>query len=155
MVKTIDDLFMDNISIPVIADYFGLKNRDYVNIIAGIYVGLFKMGIPKYIVENCAKTNRLDELIHKIYEKNITIYYKLFVEKNIKIGETMMYCPKEKEIEIPLIGSQCPNCGDKNYQQNKVSGPPDCSNCFIHICKLCAVLNKGDYTCKKCISKKK
>ena len=154
MVKTIDDLFMDNISIPVIADYFGLKNRDHFDIIAGIYVGLFKMGIPKSIVENCAKTNRLDELIHKIYRDHMTGYYKLFIEKNIKIGETLMYCSKEKEMEIYSIGSQCPNCGDKNYKQNKVNGPPDCFICYIFVCKLCSVLEDGDYICKKCLKSK-
>lgn len=49
----------------------------------------------------------------------------------------------------------CPNCGDKNYQQNKVGGAPDCSDCFIFVCTLCAVFDDGDYTCKNCIERQR
>ena len=95
MPKTIDDLLKCCMSdiippVPVVADYFGLDNTDNLYVILGIYQGMLKIkGMDKSIVEKAFKTNQLDELIHDSYRVYGTSgYYRMFCEKNIKIGNT-------------------------------------------------------------------
>ena len=95
MPKTIDYLLkccmLDIIPpVPVVADYFGLDNTDNLDVILGIYQGMLKIkGMDKSIVEKAFKTNQLDKLIHDSYKVYGTSgYYRMFCEKNIKIGNT-------------------------------------------------------------------
>ena len=100
MPKTIDSLVdccYQNIipSIPVLADYFGYEilcncNEDDICIILGLYIKMLKCwNIDKTIIENAFINNQLDKLIHETYNKHgKTGYYKMFCDKNIKIGKT-------------------------------------------------------------------
>ena len=95
MPKTIDDLLkccmLDIIPpVPVVADYFGLDNTDNLDVILGIYQGMLKIkGMDKSIVEKAFKNNQLDKLIHDSYKVYGTSgYYRMFCERNIKIGNT-------------------------------------------------------------------
>ena len=95
MTKTIDDLvkccMLDLMpTMPVIADYFGFDNFEDLSIILGLYQGMIKIkGMDKDIIENLFKKNRLDKLIHDSYKIYGTSgYYKIFCEKQIKIGKT-------------------------------------------------------------------
>ena len=95
MPKTIDDLvkccMLDTMPpMPVIADYFGFDNVDHLSIILGLYQGMIKInGMDKDIIEKAFKINKLDKLIHDSYKIYGTSgYYKMFCEKNIKIGKT-------------------------------------------------------------------
>jgi hypothetical protein len=95
MTKTIDDLvkccMLDLMpTMPVIADYFGFDNVEDLSIILGLYQGMIKIkGMDKDIIENAFKKNRLDKLIHDSYKIYGTSgYYKIFCEKQIKIGKT-------------------------------------------------------------------
>ena len=95
MPKTIDDLvtccMLDSRPpMPVFVDYFGLDNIDNLSIILGLYQGMIKIkGMDKTIIEKAFKQNQLDQLIHDSYKIYGTSgYYKMFCEKNIKIGKT-------------------------------------------------------------------
>ena len=95
MTKTIDDLvkccMLDSMpTIQVIADYFDFDNVEDLSIILGLYQGMIKIkGMDKDIIENAFKKNRLDKLIHDSYKIYGTSgYYKIFCEKQIKIGKT-------------------------------------------------------------------
>ena len=95
MPKTIDDLLncclLDIIPpLPVVSDFFGLHNVEHLNIILGIYQGMLKIkGMDKSIVEKAFKKNQLDKLIHDSYKVyGISGYYRMFCEKDIKIGKT-------------------------------------------------------------------
>ena len=95
MVKTIDDLVkccvLDTMpTMPVVADYFGLDNIENLSIILGLYQGMIKIkGMDKSIIEKAYKKNELDKLIHESYKIYGTSgYYKMFCDKNIKIGKT-------------------------------------------------------------------
>ena len=95
MPKTIDNLvnccMLDSRPpMPVIVDYFGLDNIDNLSIILGLYQGMIKIkGMNKTIIEKAFKNNQLDQLIHDSYKIYGTSgYYKMFCEKNIKIGKT-------------------------------------------------------------------
>ena len=83
--------------LPVLADYFGLenmKNEDNLCTILGLYQGLIKYNnMDKQIIEKAFQDNKLDNLIHDSYTEysrngRNSGYYKIFCEKNIKIGET-------------------------------------------------------------------
>ena len=95
MPKTIDDLvkccMLDIMPpLPVIAAYFGLNNIDNLSIILGLYQGMIKIkGMDKYIIEKAFKKNELDKLIYDSYKiYGSSGYYKMFCDKNIKIGKT-------------------------------------------------------------------
>ena len=97
MPKSIDDLvnccMLDIVPpMPVIADYFGLDNIENSSIILGLYQGMIKIkGMDKRIIEKAFKTNQLDKLIHDSYKIYGTSgYYKMFCDKNIKIGTTFI-----------------------------------------------------------------
>jgi hypothetical protein len=151
MIKTIDLLF-DNIlngylsilDSSVIHDYFGYQNNDENNeIIYGIYENLIVIkGISKKIIENCYLTNRLDELIYKKHIYNKTVYYNLFITKNIIIGNTFLY---DNKIDLlPIYNdNHCPSCNTYDYIN---SLKYDCSKCLSFICQSC-VFND---CCHKC-----
>ena len=95
MPKTIDDLvkccMMDTMpTMPVVADYFGLDNIENLSIILGLCQGMIKIkGMDKSIIEKAYKKNEVDKLIHESYKIYGTSgYYKMFCDKNIKIGKT-------------------------------------------------------------------
>ena len=111
--KTIDLLYMsvyydELVCVPVMHDYFGIHNKDHIQLIYGLYVGLIKhMEVPKNIIENCFLTNRLDELIHLRYTERRSDYYREFLEKNIRIGNTYYPDPDSDDeiISLPLINN--------------------------------------------------
>jgi len=171
MVKTIDILF--NIiekNIPmsnsVLHDYFGNNNNyEIISIILGLYAGLIKIkGIPKKLIENCFITNRLDELIHKKYKHHKSQYYKIFCEKNIKIGETYINLNEDdnKLIEKMEIydDDYCPNCNIEGYITKENYKFPnykncnfvDCYLCYNNVCIFCSNYDtkKENFICHKC-----
>lgn len=178
MSKTVDLLFEtilnDTIIHPaVIVDYFGIHNSDdNYSTIFGIYEGLIKYkGVSKVLLENCYKTNRLDELIHKKYTYHKSKYYTEFVNKNIKIGETYLNLEVEdneedSRIDEILTDDYCSSCNTigyitkKNYKIlypsssscEKCPAPPDCFNCGNIICKMCSNYDKTEeaFICYKC-----
>ncbi len=98
MSKTIDDIVECCLAhvippIPVLADYFGWDNlhnyiEDNICIILGLYIKMLNIWyIDKDIIEKAFRNNELDNLIHDTYKKHVkTVYYKMFCDKNIKIG---------------------------------------------------------------------
>ena len=135
----IDILPDDNIS--VIVDYFGTHNNsndENMFIIFGIYQWLIKIrGIKENILHKCYLTNRLDELIHKMYKHKSSGYYEMFKKNNIKIGDTnLMYRKKTKVFEI-LDDDHCPYCKTKGYITENKSINMDCPVCLQFICKNC------------------
>jgi hypothetical protein len=54
----------------------------------GIYKGLQIMDMTEKEINKYYEENKLDEMIHKYYKKRSSGYYKIFCEKNIKIGKT-------------------------------------------------------------------
>lgn len=89
--KCIENDFLPNND--VIADYFGiesLKSSHTLNIIYGIYKGLYLMEVPISEISRCFKSNRLDELIHTKYRNIQSKYYEDFYKNNITIGNTYM-----------------------------------------------------------------
>lgn len=147
--KSIKFVHGDMIAIPLIADYFGLHNKKYESTLMGIYQGLFKYGTTEEVIEQAAKCGKLDELIHKVYKNRETGYYKEFCDNNIVIGRTLLFV---SENELIYDNNCCPNCETKNFENNKVNGPPDCYKCFKFICKFCSIPDDGDYICNNCKS---
>jgi hypothetical protein len=98
MTKTIDMLVDSCMAdefppLPVLADYFGLENEsnnEYINIILGLYQGMIKIkGINKNVIEKAFQNNQLDDLVHNAHSiYGPSGYYRLFCDKNIKIGKT-------------------------------------------------------------------
>lgn len=141
---------------PVYFDYFGIDNicNENEDIILGLYIGLIKhKGIPKELIENCFKTNRLDKLIHQKYKFHGSDYYDKFCEKHITIGNTYNENSEVDELEI-LDDDHCPSCSQVGYitkeNCNGVAGRIyDCGSCFKFMCKLCSHYNddEGTYFC--------
>jgi len=88
---TIDSLWKFDITLPVLADFFGHPcnwNGENFTIICGLYKGLQLMEVKKEYVEECFKLGKLDEMFHQKYKGQKSDYYKTFCEKDIKIGKT-------------------------------------------------------------------
>ena len=179
MSKTIDLLFESILNgalihPAVIADYFGIPNEDNYSTIYGIYEGLIKhKSVPKVLLENCYKTNRLDELIHQKYTHHKSKYYVEFTNKNIKIGKTYFNFVEEDNEddylidELPILTDDyCSSCNTigyitkKNYKLlypslsscEEYPAPPDCFECGNIICKMCSNYDKIEevFICYKC-----
>lgn len=86
-------------SISILNDYFGIKeinnenildNFENINIIMNIYKGLFNMNVDTNRFDESFRFNQLDDFIHIYYSEydSDNNYYKLFCEKDIKIGKT-------------------------------------------------------------------
>ena len=170
MSKTIDTLFNSILTggllhPAAITDYFGDQNEDiHFNTIYGIYGGLIKYkGVSKLLLENCFKTNRLDELIHKKYTHHKSGYYADFVDKKVEIGDTYFNFGEEEmdisQIDEMLIldDDHCPSCSTCGYYTKKNhelvhDAPPDCFKCENMICKMCSNFDEkeGACICYKC-----
>ena len=84
------------------------KNRDdTLTMFLGLYEGLYIMGVSYKEIYRCFIKNKLDELIHTKYSINKNYYYRIFCEKQIKIGNTFMVEDEdEDDDEEPFIYSQ-------------------------------------------------
>jgi hypothetical protein len=180
MSKTIDLLFdyirgnIEKLPSPVYFDYFGIDNicNENEDTILGVYTGLIReKGISKELLENCFKTNRLDELIHQKHKFHVTVRYHKFCVKKMTIGKTYTENGEDiQKLEI-LDDDHCPSCLKVGYiTRENCNGAAgriyDCGSCFKIMCKLCSHYNddEGTYFCntgicdiesiKKCIREK-
>lgn len=59
-----------------------------VQIMDGLYKGLYLMDVPAREIERNRRENTLDTLIHSKYAKHSSGYYEKFCEQGIPIGQT-------------------------------------------------------------------
>ena len=140
-------------TLPVIVDYFGdakgMKNRCTV---LGVYQGLVKTkGMTVELLENCFKTNRLNELVHEKYKYRQSGYYRKFCEAGINLDTKSCLDPETEERMAILDDDFCPNCEKEGYILEKHGkGYIDCETCLQLMCEFCC---KKDGGCKKCWGK--
>lgn len=61
-----------------------------VQLMDGLYKGLYLMDIPAREIEKNRRENTLDNLIHEKYAKHSSGYYTKFCEQGVPIGKTYM-----------------------------------------------------------------
>jgi len=153
--KTIDILY-DGIkksnyefNISVWHDYYGMNiNKDDENKLTIMYKSLIlHRGVKKNMIENCFKTNRLDDLLNLFFGNR----------KTFTIGETYMVDDNYDIELLPLPDlDKCPSCDSIGYQsEDNMTQPPDCLKCFNIICKKCSKYNSSSYSyvCHRCLKK--
>jgi hypothetical protein len=143
-------LFPPPIPPPVLVDYFGEnwneENGENRAIILGVYRDLIKYkGVTCEFLHGCFLRNQLDELIHKKYTHHQSGYYKKFVARQLKIGQTYFNFEEDPEEDLKpleiLDDSYCPLCNNNDDLRN-------CSSCFQIICQSCFVTETT--LCKEC-----
>ena len=82
----------------ILHDLFGINNfsniddedklQEYIDIIDGLYNGLWKMNTPVIEIEQAFKKNKLDNLINSKYKNSTNKNYIRYIKNNIKIGNT-------------------------------------------------------------------
>lgn len=89
------------LSSAILVDLFGLLNwpdnirtnpvkfEKQVQLLSGLYKGLYLSGVPYQEIEFARKHNKLDEFIHKKHIGMSSKYYDEFCEDKIIIGKTV------------------------------------------------------------------
>jgi hypothetical protein len=144
----------------ILIDFFGIDlektyiidQQNKINILFGIYEGLIKIkSCNEYLLDNCLKSNRLDELITQKYKYyNNSIYYTNYIKNKISIGKTYEYIKDEKifntNFEI-YDDDFCPSCNQDGFHTKKSSLMykenlvPDCKKCCVSLCINCAYID--------------
>ena len=95
--KTVDALYEmyargGTFSSAMLVDLFGFLNapedEERIQILDGIYQGLYRMNVPSKVIEQHRRANTLDQLIHQSYRTRSSGYYERFCKKGIVIGPT-------------------------------------------------------------------
>ena len=70
-------------SLPVLVDYFGnARSEEEISIVLGLYqVLLKKKGVTEELLENCFRSNRLNDLVHVKHYHGKSGYYNEFCKK--------------------------------------------------------------------------
>ena len=137
-------------SLPVVVDYFGdavgMKNQC---IVLGVYQGLVKTkGLTVELLENCFRTNRLNELVHEKHKHRQSGYYRKFCEAGINLETKSCWESEDEERMAILDDDFCPNCEKEGYITEKNGkGYIDCERCLQLMCELCY---KENGKCVKC-----
>jgi len=87
----------------VMMDYFGCEtNRPKQKLILGLYKTLFfEHDVSPELLANCYESNRLNDLIHKKFEKTKTKCYKQFCGELKHLRQTCLDpLPREDWLEI-------------------------------------------------------
>jgi hypothetical protein len=134
-----------------ISDYFGdAKNDKQMGIILGIYQKMIiSKGVSAELLDNCMKTNRLNELVHAKYKYEPTVYYKLFCSEDINLDcwPCLQTVHKSDYMKI-FDDNHCPGCLKAGYiTDNNRNGHIDCEKCLKLMCKYCI---GNDTLCKNC-----
>lgn len=96
----------DELDVTVLVEYFGpYRKEEEVRIILGVYSGLLmRKGVSLRLLDQCCRTGRLDELIHKKYKHEQLKDYKQFVSRGMVIGESRLYEPTlESGSELDMV----------------------------------------------------
>lgn len=76
-----------------------INNNETNTMFLGLYKGLYNLDVTFKELNKCYMQNKLDELIHTKYSIRKNDYYKEFVEKNIKIGNTSLIAEEDMETD--------------------------------------------------------
>ena len=138
--------------LPVLSDYFGsARGVPEICVVLGVYQGLIKQkGLTKELLENCFRTDRLNELVHMKYMHRKSGYYKQFRDLGIDLHtNTMLTCDTEP---MPIFDDDfCANCQTEGYlTENNRAGHIDCETCLQLMCRFCY---GKDGDCIKCCQK--
>ena len=143
-------------SIPVLVDYFGnsISSLPRQGVVLGVYQGLVECkGVTVELLDNCFRTNRLNELVHAKFKNKQSGYYRKFCELQIDLrNEAHLSDGEESRMEI-LDDDFCPNCLREGYITEEFGkGYIDCEKCLQLMCEHCYGRNGK---CKRCCKKKK
>ena len=82
----------------ILHDLFGINNlsqnmqdieyQEYIDVIDGLYNGMWKINIPVKEIEKAFRQNKLDDLIYRIYNNTDNKYYRKYIKSNFTIVNT-------------------------------------------------------------------
>ena len=126
--------------LPVLVDFFGnARSEEEISIVLGLYqVLLKKKGVTVELLENCFKTNRLNELAHAKHHHGKSGYYKEFILKNIDLRTVTCLDPLPVEEHMPILTDDyCPICNVKGYYSKEHLMLMQCLRCLNWMCRMC------------------
>lgn len=128
--------------IPALVDYFGntLDSEMKQGIVLGVYEGLVKTkGVSVELLDNCFRTNRLNQLVHEKYKHRPSQYYKMFCNANIDLDSTLALIEEVEENGMKIYDDNfCPNCETEGYITERFgAGYIDCVKCLQLMCRHC------------------
>ena len=138
--------------IPVVVDYFGnsLDSEMKQGLVLGVYEGLVKTkGVSVELLDNCFRTNRLNQLVHEKYKRRPSPHYKMFCKASIDLNASCALLEETEGNGMKIYDDNfCPNCETEGYITERFgAGYIDCEKCLQLMCQHCC----GDYgKCKTC-----
>ena len=142
----------DNVfpSLPVLVDYFGnAKSEEEISIVLGLYrVLLKKKGVTGELLENCFRSNRLNDLVHAKHYHGKSGYYNEFCKKKIDLRTVTCLDPIPIEEHMPILSDDyCPICNVKGYYSKDLFILLQCIRSSNWMCRMC---NTESDMCVKC-----